>query len=200
MDLESALESLQEIRHQLTRSVTFTGYRPGFLAGVAGLAAILAIVQLVAHATVSIAAAYWQWMVLASLIVLLTVALVFVPSLRSRFAVIRSLARGVALQFAPFAVVGAVGTVITYRLAPHLVPYLPAGWCAAFGLSIFAMQPYLPRLVSLSGAWYLLVSTALAIWPPHRVTALALGMGLAFAVGHLITAAIMRFALSGTER
>jgi hypothetical protein len=200
MDLESAFESVQEIRHQLSRSVIFTGYRPVFLASVAALAAVLAVAQGLLGVAPTLEAASTQWMALASIIVILTVVFVFVPSLRSRFSVIRSVARGVARQFAPFVVVAVVGTAIAYQVAPQLTPYLPAGWCAAFGLSIFAMQPYLPRLVSMSGGWYLLVSIGLGIWPPHSVAMLALGMGLAFAIGHLATAAIMRVALPRKER
>ncbi|WP_455383098.1 hypothetical protein [Salinispira pacifica] len=195
MDLESAVENLQEIRHQLSRSATFTGYRPLFLGSVAVLALLLAAVQAALGPRQSMPTAYGEWMVLASLIVVLTVVFVFVPSMRSPYAVVRSVARGVARQFVPFVLVGVAGTLIAYRLAPAIIPYLPAFWCTFFGLSIFAMQPYLPRLVSMSGAWYLAVAAALSVWPPETVTALAVGMGLAFAVGHGITAATMHAAL-----
>lgn len=195
MDLESAIESLQEIRHQLSRTTTFTGYRPLFLCSVALLALVLAAVQLLLGTRQPVSAAYYEWMALASLIVILTVGFVFVPSMRSRYAVVRSVARGVARQFAPFVAAGIAGTIIAYRTSPELVQYLPAFWCAFFGLSIFAMQPYLPRTVSMSGGWYLIIATALAVWPPASVVSLAAGMGLAFAAGHGITALVMRAAL-----
>lgn len=195
MDLETAIDSLQEIRHQLSRTVTFTGYRPLFLLSVALLALLLAAAQAVIGIRQTVETAYIEWMALASIIVVLTVVFVFVPSMRSRYSVVRSVARGVARQFAPFVVVGAAGTIVAYQVAPALIPYLPAFWCVFFGLSIFSMQPYLPRSVSMSGAWYLAVSTALAVWPPDTVAGLATGMGLGFAVGHGITAAIMHNAL-----
>lgn len=159
------------------------------------LALVLAVAQALIGIRQTVEAACIEWMGVASLIVILTIVFVFVPSMRSRYSVVRSVARGVALQFAPFVVVGAAGTVVAYQVARALIPYLPAFWCVFFGLSIFAMQPYLPRLVSLSGAWYVAVSLALAVWPPDTVTGLATGMGLAFGVGHGITAAVMHNAL-----
>ena len=195
MDLDSAIDNLHEIRHQLSRSATFTGYRPLFLGSVALIASILAAFQILIGGRESVADASIEWMGLAVLIVILTVALVFVPSLRSRYAVVRSVARGVARQFAPFVVIGVATTLVAYQAAPLLVPYLPASWCAFFGLSIFAMHPYLPRHVSTSGAWYLAASMALGLWPPASVTALAIGMGLAFAVGHAMTGIVMSAAL-----
>ncbi|HUX12345.1 MAG TPA: hypothetical protein VMW87_04915 [Spirochaetia bacterium] len=195
MDLESAVENLQEIRHQLSRTSTFTGYRPLFLGSIAILAFVIALAQGVLGAARTMEAAYAEWMGIALLIVVLTVIFVFVPSLRSRYVVIRSLAFGVARQFTPFVVAGTAGTLIAYQLAPVLVTFLPATWCALFGLSIFSMQPYLPRAVAMSGIWYLGISLALAVWPPATVTGLAAGMGLAFAGGHAITAIIMRATL-----
>ncbi len=195
MDLESAIDSVQEIRHQLSRSVTFTGYRPVFLGSVALLALLLAALQLLLGDVQSLRIAYYEWMGLASLIVILTVGFVLVPSMRSPYAAIRSVARGVAGQFAPFVVAGVAGTVIAYRLAPLLVHYLPAFWCTFFGLSIFSMRPYLPRTVSMSGVWYLALAAILAVWPPATVPGLAAGMGGAFAAGHGITALVMRTAL-----
>jgi len=200
MDLETAIDSLQEIRHQLSRTTTFTGYRPLFLGSVALLALVLAVTQALIGGRQTMEAAYIEWMGLASLIVILTVAFVFIPSMRSRYSVVRSVARGVARQFAPYVVVGTAGTVVAYQVAPVLIPYLPAFWCVFFGLSILSMQPYLPRLVSMSGAWYVAVSLALAVWPPSTVSGLAASMGLAFAVGHGITAAIMQSALRTSLR
>jgi hypothetical protein len=102
-------------------------------------------------------------------------------------------------QLIPVGVAGALLTFVLLRFAPESLWLMPGLWQILFSLGIFASCRFLPRVLFIVGAWYLssgLVCIAIAAsggaWSPWL-------MGIPFGIGQLMMAAILHYALGGTD-
>ncbi len=202
---EEALRQLDEIHRQLAKSTHFRGYRPLYLVFVGVVAAGLTAAQFLypplQDFTLGQAAA--AWLALGAVVALAVGLGVFLPSFLNKDRLVRELAANVLGQFLPaLALAAALGIAAVLRF-PSVLPLFPTIMAGLFGLGITAMAPFLPARVGLSALWYLACALAFALLVPRGSetmaagTALGLRMGIAFGIGHFITAVLF---LVGNDR
>lgn len=210
MRVSEALAQLEVIHDHLSRSETYRGFRAGSVAftGVLGWVAAHLQDYFVTWEPLAFVA---YWTVLAILCSLPSIG----TAVYCRFFHEEGLARRrsdrVAAQFLPCLAAGIVVTVAFARAGPGLIPYLPGLWALLFALGVFALRPYLPRLVGWIGLFYLIAGAWLLGLPfenynspsPGSLPSLPPGwtVGGVFGVGHLALALILSFnSLNSKER
>ncbi|MFW5728813.1 MAG: hypothetical protein ACOCYG_04050 [Spirochaetota bacterium] len=205
MTREEALRQLDEIHRQVARSTHFRGYRPLYLVVVGAIAAAFAVAQFLAphFQDLTLEEAATAWLVLGAVVAAAVGLGVFLPSFLSKDRLVRELATNVLGQFLPaLALAAALGIAAVLRF-PTVLPLFPTIMAGLFGLGITAMAPFLPDRVGLSALWYLACALAFALLVPEggshisSGTALGLRMGIAFGIGHVLTAVLF---LIGDDR
>src|ERR1700722_17130489 len=155
MNVQNALEQLEQIHDQLTRSEVYRGFRVPAVALVGITAFISAAVQQFFPSAETANGFVIYWVTVAGLCGLIgTVSAVHLYSVRED-AFARRRTRKVLAQFSPCIFTGAVVTIAVARV-PEYVVFLPGLWGMIFGLGIVAARPHLPAGIGLVGLWYLL--------------------------------------------
>ena len=87
-----------------------------------------------------------------------------------------------------------------WKFAPETLWMLPGLWQVLVSLGIFASVRSLPRSVALGGAWYFLSPASTVLLLASQNHALSpWTMGLPFAVGQLLMAALLHLASGGDD-
>lgn len=205
MTREEALRQLDEIHRQVARSTHFSGYRPLYLVFVGAVAAGLTAAQFLYPPLrdLTLEQAAVAWLALGGVVAVAVGLGVFLPSFLNKDRLVRELAANVLGQFLPaLALAAALGIAAVLRFPPVL-PLFPTIMAGLFGLGITAMAPFLPARVGLSALWYLACALAFALLVPRATetmaagTALGVRMGIAFGIGHFLTAVLF---LVGDDR
>ena len=198
-DLNRALDDISSIRRQMARSTEFRGYGPATLAAT-GLVALLAAVFQATWAPDAAhrPAAYLSiWIATAALSASLTGAQMHTRSRRMHSEMSDEMIRMAVEQFLPAVAAGLLLTIVLVRSAPASLWMLPGLWQIIFSLGVFSSCRFLPRPMVAAGAWYLATglicislgdSRALSPW----------AMGIPFAAGQLLVAAILFFNAGGS--
>ena len=97
-------------------------------------------------------------------------------------------------QFLPVGVAGAVLAVVLWKFAPETLWMLPGLWQVLVSLGIFASVRSLPRSVALAGAWYFVAGFTVLVLASQSHALSPWTMGLPFAIGQSLMAAIIYFA------
>lgn len=200
-DLDKALGDIVSIRRQLARATVFRGYGPATLAATAGFAFAAALVQSFwlpapAHHPLAYLAI---WIGTAILSGALIAVQTWARTRRIHSGMADEMLHQAIEQFLPSAVAGALLTVAILRFVPASLWMLPGLWQITFSLGVFASCRFLPRPMTLAGAWYLLSAlTCIALAGDRALSPWA--MGLPFCAGQLLVAAILYFtAERGTD-
>jgi len=97
-------------------------------------------------------------------------------------------------QFLPAGVAGVLLATMLWKFAPETLWLLPGLWQILVSLGIFASVRSLPRSVALAGAWYFVAGFAVLILASQSHALSPWTMGLPFAAGQSLMAAILYFA------
>ena len=97
-------------------------------------------------------------------------------------------------QFLPAGVAGVLLAVMLWKFAPETLWLLPGLWQILVSLGMFASVRSLPRTVAFAGAWYFVAGFATLLFASQSHTLSPWTMGLPFAIGQLLMAAILHFA------
>jgi len=189
-DLERALEEIGAIKDQLARGARFRGFGPTTFAATSVLGSAAAVVQtLIPPASNDAYLALWVAVAAASCGIISVEMIGRSRRLHTHLA--DEMLRAAVEQFLPAGLVGALLTLIVWRLAPQSLWMLPGLWQVVFGLGVFASARFLPSPMWQVGAWYLTTGLGcLALF--HGPAAFAPWvMGVPFGVGQLMVAAIL---------
>jgi hypothetical protein len=190
MNVRNALEQLEQIHDQLTRSEVYRGFRVPGVALVGILAFVAAGVQQFVPDAETASRFVLYWVTVAGICGLLaTATAVHLYAVREDdFARRRS--RRVLAQFSPCIIAGAIVTVAVARV-PEFVSFLPGLWGMIFGLGIIATRSHMPPGIGLVGVWYLVAGSAFLLRTLPKDDPSGWAVGFEFGVGHLLTAFVL---------
>jgi len=97
-------------------------------------------------------------------------------------------------QFLPAGMAGILLAVMLWKFAPETLWLLPGLWQVLVSIGVFASVRSLPRTVAFAGAWYFVAGFATLLFASQSHTLSPWTMGLPFAIGQLLMAAILHFA------
>ena len=191
-DLYRALGDISSIRRQMANTTEFRGYGPATLA-TTGIFAILAAAAQARWVPTpgSHASAYLTvWISTAVVSAILTGVQMYTRTRRMHSGLSNAMLRMAVEQFVPSVVTGLLITVVLVNYVPTATWMLPGLWQIVFALGIFSSLRFLPRMMFLAGAWYLLTGlTCMAIGGTQALSPWT--MGLAFGAGQSLVAAIL---------
>jgi hypothetical protein len=193
-DLQHALSTINEIRHQLARGSQFRGYGPPSIA----LSGILALAVATGESAWDGAEKHDLKMALVLWIstALISVAFSTVDTIRRARQVHVELApamlHAAVEQFVPSITVGALLTAVLVGVMPDEGWLLPGLWEMIFSLGIFASCRFLPRPMFAVGVWYLAAGLCSICICSGTKTFLPWAMGVPFGIGQLLVAAVLQ--------
>jgi hypothetical protein len=190
MHVREALDRLEAIHDQLTRSEVYRGFRVRAVVLVGLLGFLAAAVQPHVPGAAGGVEFVWFWVAVAGICGLLgTAAAVHAYALREdEFE--RRRTRRVVAQFAPCILAGAAITLGVARV-PELIALLPGLWAMVFGLGVIATRPHLPPAVGMVGLGYVLAGAVLLLRAVPGDDPSPWAVGGVFGAGHLATALVL---------
>ncbi len=199
-ELQQALSEIHLIRHQVARGTQFRGYGPASIAfsGILAVAVAWGEMAWPLHAGHDAKVSIGVWISVALVSVAVTGLETFLRARRVHSGFAEQMLQSAIEQFVPALVVGVLLTVVLVGVAPGESWLLPGLWSLIFSLGVFASCRFLPRQMFAVGVWYLaagLLSLVLASGPR---TFLPWTMGMAFGVGQLLVAAVLRLGFEDT--
>jgi hypothetical protein len=96
-------------------------------------------------------------------------------------------------QFLPAAAAGVLLPLLFVRFAPEALWMMPGLWQLLAGLGIFASARSLPRSIAIAGAWYFVAGLGVLMIASDGRALSPWTMGLPFAVGQFLMAALLHF-------
>lgn len=195
-DYERALADIDDIRSRMAASTVFHGLGPAALATTAGLAVATALVQdaLIAAPAERPGLFFAGWIAVAVVSVVLVGAEMVVRSRRHHAGLADAMIFQAVHQFLPAGAAGAALALILARFAPDALWMLPGLWQILVSLGLFAAAPSLPRGTLIAAAWYFVAGCAVLMLEGSAPTLSPWSMGVPFAVGQLLLAAVVRHA------
>ncbi|MEZ2348151.1 hypothetical protein [Terriglobus sp. RCC_193] len=193
-DLRRALGDIHAIRKQVADRTEFRGYGPAAMACTALFALLAATVQPYlapdpAHMPVRYLAV---WFAAAALSLLLSAVTVYTRSRRIHSGLSDEMIRMAAQQFIPAVGAGLLVTLVMVFAVPHVVWMLPGLWQVIFSLGVFSSCRSLPRTMFAPACLYLGTGiAAMAIGDTRALSPWV--MGVPFALGQMMIAAVLRF-------
>ena len=195
-DLDKALADILAIRSQLASARQFHGYGPAALAATGGLALVTTIAQaaLLDDPTAQPLTFFAGWIATAIVSAGIIGVEMYGRSHRLHSDLADAMIHNAVEQFLPAGVAGAALLVIFARFAPESLWMLPGLWQLLVSLGIFASVRSLPRGVALGGAWYFVAGLGVMMLMSSNHGLSPFAMGLPFAVGQFLIAAILHLA------
>ncbi|CCE08555.1 conserved membrane hypothetical protein [Bradyrhizobium sp. STM 3843] len=195
-DLDKALADIIAIRSQLAAGTAFRGYGPATMAATSAVALVTVLLQ---HAWLEDPTGQPLTFLLgwaAAALVSLTMIWVEMRarSRRHHSGLADAMIHQAVEQFLPAGIAGVLLAVLLWKFAPESLWTLPGLWQVLTSLGVFASVRSLPRTVALAGAWYFLAGFAVLVFASATHTLSPWTMGLPFAVGQALMAAILYFA------
>jgi hypothetical protein len=195
-DLDKALADIFAIRSQIAAGTAFRGYGPAAIAATGGLALTTAVAQFrwLDDPSGQPLIFFAGWAAAA----LVSAGIIWVEmrarSQRHHSGLADAMIHQAVEQFLPAGAAGALLPVLLWKFAPETLWMLPGLWQVLVSLGVFASVRSLPRPVALAGAWYFVAGFASLMLASGDHALSPWTMGLPFAVGQLIMAAILHFA------
>ncbi len=193
-NLDRALLDIATLRSQLARSTEFRGLGPVTLAATGGLAVLAAIVQSLwlPDPAADVRAYLGIWVATAVLSTALIGAEAVTRSQRVHSGLANEMIMQAVEQFLPAAVAGVLLTLVLLSVAPESLWLLPGLWQIVLSLGAFAACRSLPPAMLAVAVWYLASGLACLAWANGPQAFSALAMGLPFAVGQILAAAVLQ--------
>jgi len=195
-DLDKALADIIAIRSQLAAGTAFRGYGPAAVAATGAVALVTAILQFYwlddfTHNPIAFFAGWAAAAVLSATMIWVEMR---ARSRRHHSGLADAMIHQAIEQFLPAGVAGVLLATMLWKFAPETLWLLPGLWQILVSLGIFASVRSLPRSVALAGAWYFVAGFAVLILASQSHALSPWTMGLPFAAGQSLMAAILYFA------
>jgi len=195
-DLDKALADIIAIRSQLAAGTAFRGYGPATMAATSVVALATAILQ---HLFLADPAAEPLTFLLGwAAAAVVSLAMIGIEmgarSRRHHSGLADAMIHQAVEQFLPAGVAGILLAVLLSKFATEALWMLPGFWQVLTSLGVFASVRSLPRTVALAGAWYFMAGFAVLLLASTTHTLSPWTMGLPFAIGQALMAAILYFA------
>jgi hypothetical protein len=198
-DLHKALADIGNIRLHLAAGTMFRGFGPSVLAATGVLALATATVQsmLLGHADAITFVAVW------TVVAIISAALIgfemVARTRRHHGGLADAMLFNAVEHFLPVGAAGVVVCAILLRFAPDAAWLLPGLWQLLIGVGLFVALRFLPRSISIAGAWYFLAGATVLILSSQDRSLSPWAMGIPFGVGQLLMAGLLHFALGGDD-
>jgi hypothetical protein len=195
-DLDKALADILAIRSQLAAGTAFRGYGPATVAATSGIALLTAVLQFLwlSDPTGQPIAFFAGWAAAA----LLSAALIWIEMLartrRHHSGLADAMIQQAIGQFLPASVAGLLLAILLWKFSPETLWMLPGLWQVLVSLGVFASVRSLPRSIAFGGAWYFLSGFMVLLLASQNHLLSPWTMGLPFAAGQLLMAALLFFA------
>ena len=195
-DLDKALDDIVAIRSQIAAGTAFRGYGPATLAATGVTALVTAILQswLLGNPTGEPVIFFLGWAAAAVLSGSMIWIEMLARSRRHHSGLADAMIHQAIEQFLPAGVAGVLLAAVMWKFASETLWLLPGLWQILVSLGIFASVRSLPRSVALAGAWYFVSGFAVVVLASQTHTLSPWTMGLPFAIGQSMMAAILYFA------
>lgn len=193
-DLHKAIGDISSIRRQVARSTEFRGYGPvtlaatGFSAVLAAAAQAIWVPDPANHVGFYLAVWFSTAIVSAALIG----TEMFARTRRIHSGLADEMIRMAVEQFLPSVGAGGLFTFVLLRYVPSAGWMLPGMWQIIYSLGVLSSTRFLPRLMIVPGAWYLLTGLVSISLAGNRALS-PWTMGIAFGLGQLLMAAALLF-------
>jgi len=200
-DLRRALSDIDSIRQQLAAGTMFRGFGPAVIAATGILALATAGAQSIwlDDPGREPFAFFAGWVFAAIVSAGLIGAEMLARSRRHHSGLADAMILNAIGQFLPAGVAGAAIGLVLLAFAPATLWLLPGLWLVLVGLGIFASMRSLPRTIALAGTWYFAAGVGVLILSSQTQALSPWAMGLPFAVGQLLMAAILHFAYGADD-
>jgi hypothetical protein len=195
-DLQKALADIGSIRQQLAAGTMFRGFGPAVIAATGVLALATAVAQSVwlddptGHPGAFLAG----WIATSIISAALIGAEMVARTRRHHSGLADAMLMNAIEQFLPAGAAGAAIALVLLWFAPETLWILPGLWQVLVSLGLFAAMRSLPRTVAWAAAWYFTAGIAVVTLSSQTQGLSPWAMGLPFAVGQLLLAAILHFA------
>jgi hypothetical protein len=192
-ELDRALADIETIRQQIARQDDFCGYGPATLAATGFLAAAVAVAQSISSGAAQDPDAYFEaWIATAVVSALLVGAETMMRSKHMHSKLADAKIFAAAVDFVPAGMAGTALFVALKFYEPGAMWMLPGVWQMMLALGFFAASRSLPRAMTVVGGWYLATGFATLAVASASHTLSPWAMGLPFAVGQILAAALLR--------
>ena len=192
MNVDKAVDQISEIHRHLVKSEVFYGYKPKPVFGVGIVAYILAAVQAWLIIPANSHIFLLQWMIVCmAVLIFIGGNIVYNYSISATNYQLNQMSR-VFIQFVPSLVAGFIITGVFFVLDNPAIAFLPGIWAILFGLGIFSMRPYLPRMTGWIALFYLFAGGVMLYLVRYSLSFNPWGMGITFGTGHILAAVILR--------
>ncbi|KQO41361.1 hypothetical protein [Methylobacterium sp. Leaf85] len=200
-DLDKALADIVAIRAQLARGDAFCGFGPSAIAATGVLALGTALAQ---HAWLDDPTGepllfLGGWIATALASAGLIGAEMRARSRRDHVGLTDTAIVNAVEQFLPAGAAGALLALVLVRVSPESLWMLPGLWQVLVSLGLFASVRSLPKGVALPGAWYMVAGLAVLMLASTDHALSPWTMGLPFAIGQFLMAAILYRAREETD-
>jgi len=200
-DLHKALADIGSIRQQLAAGTMFRGFGPAVIAVTAVLALATAAAQSVllhdpAREPVVFLAGWASTAVFSAVLI---GAEMIVRTRRHHSGLADAMIVNAIEQFLPAGAAGAAIALVLLQFAPEALWMLPGLWQVLVSLGLFAAMRSLPRAVAWAAAWYFAAGIGVLMLSSQTQALSPWAMGVPFAVGQFLLAAILHFAFGGSD-
>jgi hypothetical protein len=192
MEINRAIDNISEIHRHLERSEVYRGFRsiPVALSGVAGFIAALFQPLIITNSPVPRYFIYYWVSVAAIIVLVLGVGLLwrifYHEKERERGKTIR-----VLNQFLPCILAGFVVSFGAFYSGEKSIMLLPGLWAVIFGLGIFSIRPFQPRMSGWIALYYIISGTVLLALAPSGLSLSPWGIGLTFGIGQIMSGGVL---------
>ncbi len=200
-ELDKALADIGTIRSQIAANTTFRGLGPGALmaTGAVALATSAAQAVLLVDPTAHPVQYFAGWVAAAALSAVIVGLEMLTRSRRHRSRLADAVIHNAIEQFLPSAVAGIFLGVLFALFAPSTNWLLPGLWQVLTGLGIFASARSLPGPIRVVGGWYFLAGFCVLVVSSQTHALSPWAMGLPFAAGQALAAAIFHFSSGDSD-
>lgn len=200
-DLNKALADIGSIRQQLAAGTMFRGFGPAVVATTGVLAFLTAAAQSIwlDDPTREPGLFLAGWIVASAVSAALIGAEMVARTRRHHSGLADAMLVNAVEQFLPACAAGAAIGLVLLRFAPEALWILPGLWQVFVSLGLFAAMRSLPRTVAWAAAWYFAAGIGVLMLSSQTHALSPWAMGIPFAVGQLLLAAILHFAYGESD-
>ncbi|HEX8664469.1 MAG TPA: hypothetical protein VF744_10615 [Beijerinckiaceae bacterium] len=200
-DFQRALADIGAIRAQMARGTVFRGLGPAALAATGALAFCVACGQSLwlDGAAPEPVPFLILWLATAVAAAALIGAEALTRSRRIHSDLADDMIQAAIEQFLPVGAAGALIALVLARFEPGTLWLMPGLWQVLVGLGLFSAARLLPRGLVVAGAWYVVAGLAVIALAAADKTLSPWHMGLPFAIGQALVAAVLQWSAGGSD-
>ncbi len=195
-NLDQALADIANIRSQMAAGTVFQGFGPEVMALTGLLALLTMIAQLIwpSYLAGSLETMLWTWVCIAVVSATLVAIEARARAKRHHGGLADQMVQAALEQFLPAGFAGATLFAVLLVFGADYLWLLPGLWQILVALGIFAAIRMLPNQILIVAAWYFLAGVTMLIVSLEGQSISPWMMGVPFAVGQWLMAALLHFA------